>query len=156
MQKCPIFFCKCIDNIAFLWYYNDVCGCENDTQIRKTFKSGDFPFFGKTAKLSFCWTDQNFGRIFGQKVLECILLNKSNKKNRAKCSKFGSKIGETCLTKAFRCGIMMIRAWSEFASNLVFLETSKSDPRSDVSPKLSRAVTPRAVYYRYPDSGWTQ
>ena len=53
--------------------------------------------------------NQNFGRIFDLLVLKCILLNKSNKKNKARCSKFGKRNGKCFLTKALRYDIMLIQ-----------------------------------------------
>ena len=53
--------------------------------------------------------DQNFGRIFDCKVLKCILLNKSDNENKAKCSKFGRRNGKCFLTMVLSYGIILIQ-----------------------------------------------
>ena len=112
-------------------------------------------------------TDQNFGRIFDYKVLKCILLNKSDNKNKAKCSKFGKRNGKCFLTKVLTYDIMLIQESEtmrfrvlcclEISKKQTYIKASCFDQVAlEISPNTSPAATPSAVYHRYPDSGWNQ
>ena len=110
---------------------------------------------------NFCFClgdDQNFGRIFDCKVLKCILLNKSDNKKVAKCSKFGRRNGKCFLTKVLSYGIILIQESETMRFRvLCCLEMSKKQICAlEISPNTSPAATPSAVYHRYPDSGWNQ
>ena len=68
----------------------------------------DFRFL--RAALDFARENESkFRPIFDSKVLNCVLLNKSNNKNKAKCSKFGRRNGKCFLTKVLRYDIMLIQ-----------------------------------------------
>ena len=108
-----------------------------------------------------------FRPIFDSNVLDCVLLNKSNNKNKAKCSKFGRRNGKCFLTKALRYDIMLIQesrtarfrvlCCLEMSKKQTYIKASCFDQVAlEISPNTSPAVTPSAVYHRYPDSGWNQ
>ena len=43
-----------------------------------------------------------------------------------------------------------------FLNSDLFGDVEKANKALEISPNTSPAVTPSAVYHRYPDSGWNQ
>ena len=81
--------------------------CKNNMQIEESLKR-KISFLKKFLRLPWGWIKISAGFLI-ERFPNCVLLNKSNKKNRAECSIFGKRNGKCFLTKVLLYDIMLIQ-----------------------------------------------
>ena len=135
-EKMSLFFSEMYwQDMLFVVLYWCLCVQKCRTN-RRVLKKIHFCFWKNFLSFSLR-TDQNFGRIFGFQVLKCVLLNKSNKKNKAKCSNFGERNGKCFLTKVLPYDIMLIQESETMRFRILCcLEMSKKQIRLWRSPRI--------------------